>query len=128
MRRQKQLPFGLQELRAGDFLKQVEVFFDRVLSLSAFPDKTIRKELEQLKVFAIHLRITMEVRLSCRSLYVPRRPANTLASFSMYSMTSIIKNIAPTECYAAWALDLVADHLKAFAEQAYKSIHPVPLP
>ena len=45
----KNLPFGLQDLRAGDFLEQTEKFFSRVLSVSAFPDKAVRKKLEEIK-------------------------------------------------------------------------------
>ena len=48
---ERNLPFGLQDLRAGDFLEQTDKFFDRVLGLAALPDKSIRKSLEELKGF-----------------------------------------------------------------------------
>jgi len=101
---------------------------DRVLSLPAFPDKTIRKELEGLKglrnTLAHHDGSTAELPESLLS-----KTASEYLGKGLYVFNDLHHEyIVPTESYTAWALDLVADHLKAFAEHAYKSIHPVPLP
>lgn len=42
-------PFGLDELRGGDFLAQAEKFYDRVLGLSLFSNREDRKRIEILK-------------------------------------------------------------------------------
>jgi len=42
-------PFGLDELRAGDFLAQAEKYYVRVLHLDLFTDRVDRKHIEMLK-------------------------------------------------------------------------------
>jgi len=41
--------FSLDELRSGDFLSQAEKYFERVLDLKVFSDRTARKQMEVLK-------------------------------------------------------------------------------
>ena len=127
VRKQKQLPFGLQELRAGDFLQQVEVFFDRVLSLPPYPDKTVRKELEALKglrnTLAHHDGSTAELPKSLRS-----KTPNEYLKKGLHVFCDVHHEyVVPTEGYAAQALDLVAAHLEALADRVYKAVYPAPL-
>ena len=51
VRRQKEIPFSLQDLRAGDFLEQTDKFFSRLLAVKAFPEKSVCIKLEELKGF-----------------------------------------------------------------------------
>ena len=51
VRRKKNIPFGLQDLRAGDFIEQTDKFFFRLLEVKAFPVKSVRTKLEELNDF-----------------------------------------------------------------------------
>ncbi|MCW5610568.1 MAG: hypothetical protein KIS83_07780 [Rubrivivax sp.] len=127
VRSQKNLPFGLQELRAGDFLEQTDVFFKRVVNVDAFPKKDVRAKLDRLKglrnTLAHHDGSAVELPkpLRCNS-------AEEYAAQGLLLCDDLHhKYIVPTEDYAAEAMELVATHLQDFAERLYKAIHPVPL-
>lgn len=48
---ERRLPFGLQDLRANDFLAQTDKFFRATLNIVPFPNREERKQLDLLKSF-----------------------------------------------------------------------------
>lgn len=119
---ERKLPFGLQDLRGGNFLEQTDKFFHRVLGLRAFPDKAVRKSLEELKglrnALAHHDGNTKEV------------PKSLLEGGSKGSQKVRVYSdlhheyAVPSEAYVADALSLVSAYLEQLAENVYATLHP----
>ena len=127
VRREHKLPFGLQDLRAGDFLEQTEKFFSRVIGVTAFPDKTSRSKLEEIKglrnALAHHDGSVLELPKSLRC----KNDAEYLKKGLVICSDLHHKYAVPTAEYADQSLKLVRAHLEKFAEQVYVAVHPVPL-
>lgn len=127
VRRERELPFGLQELRAGDFLEQTEKYFSRVLRLKVFPDKKVRKKLEELKglrnSLVHHDGATEELpkSLQCKT-DVEYRGKGLLVYRDLHHQYAV-----PTAEYAEEALRTVHCFMEQFAEAVYAAIHPVAL-
>jgi hypothetical protein len=127
-RKERNLPFGLQELRAGDFLKQVELFFEKVTGVNAFPDREHRKKLQELKdlrnALAHHDGSVPELPDSLRG-----RSRDEYLVRGMLIFRDLHHEFAvPTAAYAEAATQLVEVYLQDFSERVYKALHPVPLP
>ena len=127
VRCEKELPFGLQELRAGDFLEQTEKFFSRVLSMKVFFDKDVRRKLEELKglrnALAHHDGATDELPKSLQAKSEDEyRSKGLLVYRDLHHQYAI-----PTAEYAEGALKTVHAFVEQFAEKVYAAIHPVPL-
>lgn len=127
VRREKELPFGLQELRAGDFLEQMEKYFSRVLGLKVFPDKNVRKKLEELKglrnSLAHHDGATEEL----PKLLQSKTNAEYLSKGLLVYRDLHHQYAVPTAKYAEEALQTVHRFMEQFAEVVYAAIHPVAL-
>ena len=127
VRRERALPFGLQDLRAGDFLEQTEKFFARVLDLKAFPDKTSRAKIEELKglrnCLVHHDGSATELPKSLRGKTEAEYETKGLLVYSDLHHQFVV----PTAEYAERNLETVRSHLVQLAEQVYVAIHPVPL-
>jgi hypothetical protein len=127
VRRERQLPFGLQELRAGDFLEQTEKFFTRVLGVAAFPDKAARAKLKEIKglrnALAHHDGNIVELPDSLRG----KNDAEYLKKGIVVCSDLHHKFAVPTAAYAEQSLATVRAHLEAFSGQVYAKVHPVPL-
>ena len=127
VRRGRNLPFGLQELRASDFLEQTEKFFSSVVGVSAFPDKAVRARLQELKglrnALAHHDGNTLELPKTLRS----KTEAEYLKKGLVVCSDLHRKYAIPTAAYAEQSLRTVRTHLDQFAERVYAAVHPVPL-
>ena len=127
VRREKGIPFGLQELRAGDFLEQTDKFFDRVLAVKAFPDKSVRTKLEALRGFrnalVHHDGATEELPKALRSKTAAEyRSKGLLVYRDLHHQYAV-----PTAEYAEEALKTVHAFLEQFAETVYVALHPIAL-
>ncbi len=127
VRREKDIPFGLQDLRAGDFLEQTDKFFSRLLSVKPFPEKSVRTKLEELKGFrnalVHHDGATEELPKSLRSkTEVEYRSKGLLVYSDLHHQYAV-----PTAEYAEEAFNAVRTFLEQFAETVYVAIHPVAL-
>lgn len=125
-RRERKLPFGLQELRAGDFLGQIERFFDAVLGIKAFPDKKVRKQIEELKglrnALAHHDGNVDELPKS-----LVASDENGYAALGLTMHSDLHHNyVVPNAEYVRRSLDLVKIYLESLSEQVYNSLHPEP--
>ncbi len=118
-RRELKLPFGLQELRAGDFLNQSEKYFRGTLGVEPFPDKSNRKRIALLKEFrnaiAHHDGNIEEIP---KALVQARPPA--LQRFSDLHHVFAM----PTAEYNAQSLELLASTSAALANVVYSKLHP----
>ena len=127
VRREKGVPFGLQDLRAGDFLEQTDKFFGRVLDVKAFPEKAIRAKLEELKglrnALVHHDGSTDELPKVLRSSTEAEYRAKGLDVYSDLHH----KYAVPSAKYAQEALNTVGAFLEQLAETAYLAVHPIPL-
>lgn len=127
VRREKNIPFGLQDLRAGDFLEQTDKFFARVLAVKAFPDKSVRAMLEELKGFrnalVHHDGATEELPRALRS----KTEAEYLSKGLLVYRDLHHQYAVPTTEYAEEALKTVRTFLEQFAETVYVALHPVAL-
>jgi len=125
-RRERNSPFGLQDLRAGDFLEQTHKFFKGALGLNVFPDKSVRKSLDELKGFrnalAHHDGDTAQVP---RSL-LPRGTKNVPSLRVRVYADRHHEYAVPKEVYLRESLSLVATYLEQLAEQVYAKLHPEP--
>lgn len=123
---EKKIPFGLQDLRAGDFLDQTAKFFRGALGVNAFPDKAVRKSLEELKglrnALAHHDGNIAEVP---KSLWPEVRSNTTFRKVRVYGDLHH-KYAVPMEMYARESLLLVSAYLEEIAEQVYAKLHPEP--
>jgi hypothetical protein len=127
VRQEKGLPFGMQDLRAGDFLEQTQKFFAQVLSLKPFHDRSVRAKLEELKGFrnalVHHNGSTEQLPKSLRS-----KTESEYRSKGLLVYRDLHHEYAmPTGRYADGALKTVRTFLEQFAENVYVAIHPVPL-
>lgn len=127
VRHQKDIPFGLQDLRAGDFLEQTDKFFFRLLAVKAFPEKCVRTKLEDLKGFrnalVHHDGATEELPKTLRSkTEVEYRSKGLLVYRDLHHQYAV-----PTAEYAEEAFNAVRTFLEQFAETVYIAIHPVAL-
>jgi len=127
VRREKEIPFGLQDLRAGDFLEQTDKFFSRVLGVKAFPEKSVRTKLEELKGFrnalAHHDGATDELPKILRGKTAAEYRSKGLLVYSDLHHQYAV----PTSEYAEEAFNVVRAFLEQFAETVYVAIHPVAL-
>lgn len=126
-RREKKLPFGFQDLRAGDFLEQMDLFFSRTLSLIVFPDKDLRARLKEIKGFrnalAHHDGSVGELP---KSLYC--KSESDYKSKGLYVYKDLHHSYAvPSAEYAKESLDSVKKFLEHFSHQVYDALHPIPL-
>ncbi len=126
-RKEQHLPFGLHELRAGDFLEQVDVFFDRVLSVKAFPDKSVRTRLAELKglrnALAHHDGNVSELPKSLRAKSSAEYLRKGLLTFRDLHHEYAV----PTSEYVETNLALVKQYLEQLTETVYAALHPTPL-
>jgi len=125
-RRERNLPFGLQELRAGDFLGQMERFFEAVLGIKAFPDKKVRKQIEELKglrnALAHHDGNVEELPKSLRATGDKGYAALGLTMHEDLHHDYVVPNAE----YVRQSLDLVRVYLETLSEQVYDTLHPEP--
>ena len=113
VRRKHELPFGLQDLRAGDFVNQSEKFFRSTLDLSFVPDKGDRKRLELFKSF--------------RNLLVHHDGSVSEASTELLSANEVATRVTdyfhdyltPTAQYNQQSLELVARLSQSLAASVY---------
>ena len=126
-RREKNLPFGLQELRAGDFLEQMDMFFSRVLDVKAFPDRSVRTKLSEIKglrnALAHHDGSANELPKSLRSNTGAAYEAKGLLLYSDLHHEYVV----PTALYAEQAHSVTRKYLDGLAQSVYKALHPLPL-
>lgn len=118
-RKELKLPFGLQDLRAGDFLEQTERYFLATVKVESFPDKTARKQIERIKTFrnaiSHHNGNLLEVP---KALLEP-------AGKSVQRFTDLHHEFGvPTAEYNARSLDTLASVSEALAEAVYTALHP----
>ena len=118
-RRELKLPFGLQDLRAGDFLGQTEKYFRSTLQLEPYPDKAVRRRIEMVRDFrntiAHHDGNLLEMPKS-----LLQAPTN---SFHKYS--DLHREFAmPTAEYNSESLDLLAKISAVLANSIYTKLHP----
>lgn len=123
-RRERGIPFGLQDLRAGDFLGQTEKFFFGAVGLHAFPDKQVRKEIEELRGFrnalVHHDGSTDQLPKSLRA-----KNPDQYRSLGLQVCSDLHHEYAvPTAEYANRNLLIVRDYLESLAKQLYANLHP----
>jgi hypothetical protein len=123
-RRQRKIPFGLQDLRAGDFLGQTEKFFEGALGLKAFPDKSMRRKIEELRglrnALAHHDGSTNELPKSLRG-----RDATHYEVLGLQVYRDLHHEYAiPNAEYARQALAAVHAYLECLATRVYANLHP----
>lgn len=122
--RERGIPFGLQDLRAGDFLGQMEKFFEGALGLKAFPDRSIRKRLEELRGFrnalAHHDGSTSELPKSLRGRNDKHYEALGLTVYSDLHHQYAI----PGAEYTRRSLTMIHDYLETLAKCVYGKLHP----
>ena len=127
VRQQRNLPFGLEDLRAGDFLEQMDKFFSRVIDVDAFPEKSTRNKLEEIKglrnALAHHDGSILELPKSLKC----KTDAEYLKKGLVVCSDLHHKYVVPTAEYADQALGTIRTYLEQFAEKVYVAIHPIPL-
>ncbi|MDI1258996.1 hypothetical protein [Aquabacterium sp.] len=119
-RNQRNLPFGLQDLRGGDFLEQSERFFRATLQIEPFPEKGIRKRIEYLKGFrnaiAHHDGNILEM-----PKYFTQNGRHFYQEFSDFHHTFAV----PTFEYNAECIKITSQVSSKLAEAVYERLHPV---
>lgn len=118
VRRKQELPFGLQDLRAGDFIKQSEKFFRSTLDLSFIPDKDDRRRLELFKTFRnllVH-----------HDGSVGEAPAELLSANEAATRVTDYHHdyLTPTAQYNRQCLELVARVSQSLADGVYAIFNP----
>jgi hypothetical protein len=116
VRRKHELPFGLQDLRAGDFINQSEKFFRSTLELSFVPDKGDLKRLDLLK--------------SLRNLLVHHDGSVIEASAELLNASAAVTRVTdyhhdyltPTAHYNQQSLELVARVSQSLANSVYSML------
>ena len=127
VRREKSIPFGLQDLRAGDFLEQTDKFFARVLDVKAFPEKSARAKLEELKGFRNALVHHDGDIKKLPSALLSNSEAEYLRKGLVVYRDLHHQYAVPTAEYAEEAFKAVRTFLEQFAETVYAALHPVTL-
>jgi hypothetical protein len=126
-RREKKLPFGLQELRAGDFLEQMELFFSRVLGLAIFKDKGLRARLSEIKglrnALAHHDGSVDELP---KSLQGKSEAEFKIKGLRVYKDLHH-RYVVPSAEYVEESVSTVSAYLSQLSQQVYVALHPVPL-
>jgi hypothetical protein len=126
-RREKKVPFGLHELRAGDFLEQMGTFFSRVLDLQVFPDRAVRAQLDQLKdLRAALVHHDGDVEKLPKSLRGSSPADYELKGLTTYEHLHHVYAI-PTAEFARRSLETVSNYLAWLQDEVYPRVHPVPL-
>lgn len=126
-RREKKLPFGLQELRAENFLNQMDLFFSRTLNLTVFPDKDLRTRLNEIMNFRHALaHHDGSVDKLPNTLYC--KSESEYKNKGLYVYKDLHHSYAvPSAEYAKESLDSVKKFLEHFSDQVYVALHPIPL-
>lgn len=124
-RRERRIPFGLQDLRAGDFLEQTEKFFLGAIELKAFPDKQVRKKIDELRGFrnalAHHDGSTDKLPKSLQA-----RNPDQYKDFGLRVYRDLHHEYAvPTDEYVLRNLSVIHDYLEWLAKQVYARLHPI---
>ena len=113
------LPFGLQDLRAGDFLNQTEKYFLGTLQINPFPDKAIRKRIETLKEFRNAI-----THHDGNLAEIPKALLQASAS-SLQKFSDLHHEFAmPVAAYNLDSLDLLATVSANLASSIYAKLHP----
>jgi len=121
---EKQGVFGLEELRAGDFLGQIEKFFERMTGMTVFPEHDIRRQLEELKSFRNTL-----VHSDGNTKDLPKglraKSSAEYRSRNLFLCSDLHhKYVVPNIEFAKLRFTLINDFLLEFAERLYKELHP----
>lgn len=123
-RRIRNIPFGLQDLRAGDFLNQMDKFFEGAVGLKAFPDRHIRKQIEELRGFrnalAHHDGNTEELPTSLRGKDQYHYEVLGLQVYRDLHHEYAVPNAE----YARRSLTDVHTYLESLASRLYAKLHP----
>jgi hypothetical protein len=124
-RKEKQCAFSLEDLRAGDFLKQMEKYFDRTLGVIAFPNKNIRKRIDDLKRFRNCL-----VHSDGNIKDLP--PSLKAKNATEYKKRNLIlyrdlhhQYVVPNIDFTKDNLDLINRFLVDVSERLYTELHPI---
>ena len=116
------LPFGLQELRAGDFLDQMEKYFRKTLEITVFDDKETRKQIELIKSFrnalAHHDGNLSEIPKALLNARTMDAPCVQLFS-DLHHEFGI-----PTAEYNASSLNVLSAVSSSLAKKVYAKLHP----
>ena len=120
----RNFPFGLDELRSGDFLKQMEMFFHGVIVLEAFPDKQVRSKIKELKdlrnALAHHDGSTSKLPESLRAKHSNQYDALGLQVYRDLHHEYAI----PNADYVRRSLMLVKTYLESLSQRLYEALHP----
>jgi hypothetical protein len=123
-RKEHGLPFGLQDLRAGDFLGQMEKFFQGTVNLKAFPDRNVRTKLDELRGFrnalAHHDGSTDALPKALRAKNKMQYQAIGLQVYRDLHHEYAI----PNADYLQKSLSAVHGFLEELATRLYASLHP----
>lgn len=118
VRRKRDLPFGLQDLRAGDFLNQSEKFFRSTLDVAFIPDKDDRKRLELLK--------------GLRNVLVHHDGSASEAPAELLRATELVTRVTdyhhdyltPSAQYNRESLEVLARITESLANRVYSVLEP----
>ena len=106
----------------------MEVFFEKVIGVDAFPDRAQRKKLQELKdlrnALAHHDGSVAELPDSLRGQSRDEYQARGMLVFNDLHHEFAV----PTAVYAEAATQLVEVYLQGLSERVYMVLHPVPLP
>lgn len=113
VRLKRDLPFGLQDLRAGDFLNQSEKFFRSTLDIAFIPDKGDRKQLELLR--------NLRNLLAHHDGSIGEAPAELLRATGVVTRVTDYHHdyVTPTSQYNQQSLELVARIAESLADSVY---------
>ncbi|MDE2387657.1 MAG: hypothetical protein KGN35_01000 [Betaproteobacteria bacterium] len=126
-RREKELPFSLQELRAGNFLNQMDLFFSRTLNLTVFPDKDLRTRLDEIMNFR-HALAHHDGSVDKLPNSLHCKNESEYKNKGLYVYKDLHHSYAvPSAEYTKESLDSVKKFLEHFSDQVYVALHPIPL-
>jgi hypothetical protein len=113
--------------RNGGFLKNLENVFDKSLGISAFPDKPVYEQLEELRLFRNAL-VHHDGKMSKLPLALRRTTAEEYSAIGLYLYRDLRHEfVVPESAFTRNALELVSTYLNALADRVYAAIHPMPL-
>lgn len=123
-RKEKQGVFGLEEIRGGDFLDQMEKFFKRMSGITVFPKRETRKQLEEIKSFRNAL-----VHSDGNTKHLPKSlKAKNAAEYIKHNLLLYSdlhhQYVVPNVEFARCRLTLINEFLVDFAERLFKELHP----